>query len=259
MKPSALGVLVLAVVQATTASVLARPSDRTTRESEAPARDQPVEKQEKEPTVPALTVGWLDGNVGWERVGLTTLRVRRDSGGDVLTGDLVPAALSGPSVGLGFGVRWMVLTLGVRLGAAFFNDSSPDRTDGTSQLYSIDGELGFRIPAGSLEPYLVMGAGYSRFGGLDDAIHGVGQGLDIDGANLRLALGLDYFFTRNWSVGARVAGDVLFLSRAGVPLRSLATAEQVNTLGEAKARLLEGEGSSAGTSLSVTFGPALHF
>ena len=61
------------------------------------------------------------------------------------------------------------------------------------------------------------------------------------------------------NIGARVAGEALFLSRPRVPVRQLATPERVSTLGEAKARLLEGEGPSAGTSFAVTVGPGVHF
>jgi hypothetical protein len=201
----------------------------------------------------------VDSQVGWNRVGLTTLRVERDSGGEALTGDLVPAVLSGPTVGLGLGVRWLVLTFGARATATFFNESSNVRADDASQFYSIDGELGMRIPAGRLEPFIVFGAGYSRFGGLGDAISGLGKGLDIDGGNLRLALGLDYFVSKSWSIGARATGELLFLARSGVPIRDLAQAQSVNTLGEARARLLQGEGTSAGSALSFTIGPGLHF
>lgn len=273
--PGSVATLALAVVLATAASAAASPvseqgvasSSSEPRVAEVgpepgvgarPRRDRVVEAEEK-PIIPSSTIFWIDSGLGWERVGLTTLRVRRDIGGDVLTGDLVPSVLSGPMVQLGFGLRWLVLSFGARIGASFFDDSSPDRTDGTSQFYNVDAELGFRIPAGRLEPHIVLGAGYSRFGGLDDAIRGVGQGLDIDGANLRLGLGLDYFVTRNWSIGARVAGEVLFLSRSGVPLRDLASPQQVSTIGEAKSRLLEGEGSSAGTSFALTIGPGVHF
>jgi hypothetical protein len=153
----------------------------------------------------------------------------------------------------------LVLTVGPRLAVSFFNDPSPGRSDGSSQLYSVDAEFGFRIPAGRFEPYFVMAGGYSRFGGFDDAIQGVGRGLNIDGANLRLGLGFDYFVSPNISIGVRGAGEVLFLSRRGVPVRQLAAPEQVNTIGEAKARVLEGEGSSAGTSFAVTLGPGVHF
>lgn len=258
MKPLTLVLVALAVVSATTASARA-PRSESDRSEPARAEDRPRADEEQEPPEPAKSVFWIDSGVGWHRVGLTTLHVERNSGGEVLTGDLVPGVLSGPSLQLGFGVRWLVLTFGARVGASFFDDPSPGRSDGSSQLYSVDAEIGFRIPAGRLEPYFVMAGGYSRFGGLDDAIQGVGQGLDIDGANLRLAFGLDYFLSRHVSIGARIAGEALFLSRSGIPLRDLAAPQQVNTLGEAKARLLEGEGSSAGTSFAVTVGPGVHF
>lgn len=247
----------LAVVQLTAASALAVASSAAADER-ARAKDERQEEK-REPPTPATNLFWADSGFGWQRVGLTTLHVDRTAGGDALTGDLVPSVLSGPSVQLGFGIRWLVLTFGARFGVSFFDDPSPGRSDGSSQLYNIDAEVGFRIPAGRLEPYFVFAGGYSRFGGLDDAIEGVGQGLDIDGANLRLGFGLDYFIDRHVSIGARVAGEALFLSRPGIPLRELAAPERVNTLGEAKARLLEGEGSSAGTSFIVTVGPGVHF
>jgi hypothetical protein len=250
-------VMVLAVVQVTTASALMLASDAAAAET-ARAKDE-RQVEEREPPTPSTNVFWADSGLGWHRVGLTTLHVDRTAAGDALTGDLVSSALSGPSVQLGFGVRWLVLTFGARLGASFFDDPSPGRSSGSSQLYSADAEIGFRIPAGRLEPYFIFAGGYSRFGGLDDAIEGVGRGLDIDGANLRLGFGLDYFFDRHVSIGARIAGEALFLSRPGIPLRQLATPERVSTLGEAKARLLEGEGTSVGSSFAVTVGPGLHF
>src|SRR5262245_44036241 len=170
----------LAVVQATTASARGPASDDAGREPTR-AKDERAPESERKPPVPPANLFWLDSGVGWHRVGLTTLHVERTAGGDALTGDLVPSVLAGPSVQLGFGIRWLVLTFGARVGASFFDDPSPGRSDGSSQLYSVDAEIGFRIPAGRLEPYLVLAGGYSRFGGLDDAIRGVGRGLDIDG------------------------------------------------------------------------------
>jgi len=256
-----LGLGVLAVVGVTAASAhseVASPGPEAAAPP-PPNRDvHVVTRQEHRPS-PSTTVLWLDTAVGWERADLTTLHAVRNLGGDSLTGDLVPETLDGPAVSLGFGVRWLVLSFGARFGVAFFNDPSPNRTDGSSQFYSIDGELGLRVPAGRLEPYVVLGAGYSVFGGLSDAIQGVGQGIDIDGANVRLALGFDYFLSRNWSIGARLAGELLFLARPGVPIRGLAQPQSVSTIGEAKTRLLEGDGSSAGTAVSATIGPGLHF
>jgi hypothetical protein len=104
----------------------------------------------------------------------------------------------------------------------------------------------------------VFGVGYSVFGGLGDALSGIGQGLDIDGGNLRLGFGLDYFLTNTWSIGVRATGELLFLSRTGVPIRDLARAQSVSTVREARTRLAEGEGTSAGTAFSITIG-LVHF
>src|SRR4029079_11054398 len=167
--------------------------------------------------------------------------------------------VDGPTAHLGVGFRLLPLTLGLRAGVAAFGDSSPTRSVNDMQLYSIDAEIGVRIPVARFEPYLLVGGGYSAFGGLDDAISGVSQGLAVDGANVRAGLGLDFYVSPLLSLGARFTGELLFLSRPGVPIRDLATAQQVSTIGEAKARLLEADGSSIGTALHLTVGPALHF
>lgn len=222
-----------------------------------PPKDQPVHGEKKKEA--GASVFWIDSSFGWQRVGLTTLRVHRDSSGRATLGELVPANRDGPSASIGLGFRWLVLTVGARVTAAFFEDLSPERTESTSQFYSIDVELGFRIPAGRLEPHIVLGAGYSVFGGLGAAVSGIARGLDVDGGNLRIGFGLDYFLNNTWSIGARATGELLFLAKPGVPIRDLARAEMVNTVREARTRLAEGEGSSAGSAFSVSIGPALHF
>jgi len=202
---------------------------------------------------------WVDAGVGWQRLNMTTVQVERNAAGDALTGDLVPRILDGPTGHLGVGIRFLPLTVGVRAGVATFQDSSPARSVNDMQLYSINAELGVRIPVARFEPYLLVGGGYSAFGGLGDAISGVSRGLAVDGANVRAGLGLDFYVSPLLSLGARFTGELLFLSRPGVPIRDLATAQQVSTMGEAKARLLEADGSSIGTALNLTVGPALHF
>jgi hypothetical protein len=172
---------------------------------------------------------------------------------------LVPAGRDGPSASIGFGFRWLVLTFGARVTAAFFQDLSPERTESTGQFYSIDLELALRIPAGRFEPHIIFGAGYSVFGGIGAAISGLARGLDVDGGNLRLGFGLDYYLTNTWSIGARATGELLFLAKSGVPIRDLARAEMVNTVREARTRLADGEGTSAGSAFSVSIGPGVHF
>jgi hypothetical protein len=243
--------------------LLAALSARTERAPAAdlegtPPRDEPAAREPDSKTRGTKPF-WLDGGVGWQRLGLTTFRVDRNDAGDALTADLLPSVADGPTAHLGVGVRLSVLTLGVRAGVAAFQDSTPGRSVDTLQLYSLDAELGFRIPLGRVEPYLLLGGGYSAFGGLDDAIRGVGRGLAMDGANLRAGLGVDVFVSGALSLGARLSADVLFLSRPGVPIRDLATAQQVNTLGVARTRLLEGDGSSVGTAINLSIGPGIHF
>jgi hypothetical protein len=224
-----------------------------------PPKDQPERGEERNAVAPGASVFWIDSSLGWQRVGLTTLRVHRDSAGRATVGELVPAVRDGPSASLGLGFRWLVLTVGARVTAAFIKDLSPERTESTSQFYSVDLEVGLRIPAGRFEPYMVFGAGYSVFGGFGDALSGLARGVDIDGGNLRLGFGLDYYLTNTWSIGARATGEFLFLAKSGVPIRDLARAEMVNTVREARTRLADGEGSSAGSAFSVSIGPGLHF
>jgi hypothetical protein len=253
----------VAIVLGIAAPGLGQPSETeppsTPPPESRPPKDQPVQGAGREKQVPTPSVFWLDSGFGWQRVGLTTLRVHRDSAGRATLGELVPAVRDGPSVSLGFGVRWLALTFGARVTSGFFDDLSPERTESTSQFYSIDFELGLRIPAGRFEPHVIMGAGYSVFGGLGDAITGLARGLDIDGGNLRLGFGVDYYLTTTWSIGARATGELLFLAKSGVPIRELARPEMVNTVREARTRLAQGEGSSAGSAFSITIGPSLHF
>lgn len=147
---------------------------------------------------------WVDAGVGWQRLNMTTITVERNSAGDALTADLVPRIVDGPTAHLGVGLRFLPLTVGVRAGVAVFQDSSPARSVNDMQLYSIDAELGIRIPIVRFEPYLLVGGGYSVFGGLDDAISGVGRGLAVDGANVRAGLGLDFYVSPLLSLGAQI-------------------------------------------------------
>lgn len=248
------GALVLAAVTLTAARTAAFERSDSVRQDRASDRSS---KSGSHVTKPF----WIDGGVGYQRLELTTLSVQRVEGSTALTGDLAPRVVGGVGANVGLGVRFYLLTLGARLGMTFFDaaPSSSRDVDGTLQLYSINAELGFRIPIGRVEPYVLLGAGYSVIGGLGDAVSGLGRGLDIDGANGRLGLGIDYFMTPNLSFGVRGAAEILFLARSGVPLRDLAEARSVDTIGDAKTRALEGDGSSIGTAFSVTAGPGLHF
>lgn len=198
---------------------------------------------------------WINGAAGFQSLDLRTF----DAGEDDFTIGLIPESKAGPTVDVGLGARLLFVTLGARFTGGFFQDASAERSLGSYQLWSLDGELGVHLPFGSFEPYVQVAAGYSALGGLNDAIAGLRRGVDIAGINTRLAFGFDYYLNRRLSLGVRGSGELLFLSRHGVPVRDLLEPKQVDTLGELRTRLLEANGSTIGTALSLGANLGLHF
>jgi len=193
----------------------------------------------------------FDAAVGYETANLTTFR--SSLGAQSFSANIIPTSVTGPSIDFGLGARFYVLTFGLRGGVAFLGAE----TQNPLQLYSVDAELGLRLPFDKVEAYLVFGGGYSVIGGLSDAIQGLSQGINVDGANLRVGLGADYFFSKYFSVGVRATAEVLFLARHGVALRDIPNS--VTSFDSAQSTLLSGSGSTVGTDLDFTVGPGLHF
>jgi hypothetical protein len=199
---------------------------------------------------------WVNGEAGYQTIDLRTF----DANLEKLTVGLIPTVGSGPAVGVGAGVRLLFLTIGPRARVGFFHDDSATRTVSDWQFWTLDAELGLRIPIGRLEPNVTLAGGYATVGSLDDAVAGLRGGLvQIHGANARAGVGLDYYVARHITLGAALTGGLLFLSRPGVPIKELAQPQKVGTINEAKARLLEANGSSVGSSLTLTGGAGLHF
>ncbi len=200
----------------------------------------------------------LSGGVGYQRVLLHTF-FAEDSDTERLTADIVPEDMSGPAASLGIGTKLWFVGLGLTGRVAELSGASPERGTRDLTLWSLDGELTFRAPLGRVEPFVLFGGGYSTFGGLGDLIGGLEEGVDIDGFNLRGGLGVDYYLSRVFSLRVALESDLLFLARKGVPARDLAEPEEVGTLNEAEARILEADGSSAGFSYGLTAGAGVHF
>jgi len=198
---------------------------------------------------------WMAAEGGVQTIDLHTFRADFDT----LTVGFLRGNGTGPAAGVALGGRLSLLTLGVRGRFASFATDSVESTAGGWQLWSVDGELGVRFPFRRVQPYFTLSAGYSTLGELDDAVDGLAHGLDVNGVNARVGLGLDYYVTPTVSLGAQATGEVLVMSRPGVPLRDLAEAQRVGTINEAEARILEADGSSVGTSFTFTAGPGLHF
>lgn len=193
---------------------------------------------------------------GYQRVWLRTF-MADDS--ERLTAHVIPEDLSGPAPSLTLGTKLWFVSLGVTGRVARLSGTAPERDSSDIDLWSLDGEVAFRAPLGPLEPYVLLGAGYSTFGGMGDVVDGLGSGLDLNGANLRGGLGFDYYLTSDVSLRLEGMSDVLFLGRPGVSARELAEPKEVGTLNEAEERLLEADGSSAGIAVGVNAGLGVHF
>jgi hypothetical protein len=171
----------------------------------------------------------------------------------------LPTAGVGPTANVGAGFRLLFLTLGVRGRVTSFENSAPGQDVSTWQIWTLDGEAGLRIPLGRLEPHAAIALGYASFGGFDTAVRGLSAGLDVHGVDARVGGGLDYWVAPAVSVGVDASAGLLAVARNGVSARDLATPKQVGTINEAKARVLEANGSSVGSTFALTAALGLHF
>jgi hypothetical protein len=241
-----LSVAVLALCAAPTVARAEGP-----RGAAAPRRESPAVRGEPWQG-PMSQLAWLDAQTGLEAVTLQTFLADFRS----VSAGLLPTSGIGPTARVGTGLRFGFVMLGLRGRVASFEDPS---SVGRWQIWTLDGELGVRVPLARLEPHLALAGGYSSFGGFGGAVRGLQDGLDVHGVDVRLGGGVDYWMTHAISFGLDLNGELLAVARPGVSLRDLATAKQIGTLDEAKARILEASGSSIGAAMSLTAGLGVHF
>lgn len=152
--------------------------------------EKELEESDERDSGRGLEYVWLSADLGFQALSLTALH----DGGLLAEGE--PTGGSGLAFGGGIGARLLYFTLGARFRYSDFGELSP---------WSLLGEAALRVPLGKLEPFGLVGVGYTSVGGLSDA-DGVG------GANVRLGGGLDYYLSDSFSVGAQASGDLVFLS-----------------------------------------------
>jgi hypothetical protein len=175
--------------------------------TEPTVTEQQLERADREDAGRGLSFCWVNGEVGYELLGLHTFH-----DGDLVDGEIVDSSQNGLAFGGALGVRLIFITIGARFRLATFEKST---------LWTLNAEGGFRIPIGRLEPYFTFGGGYVSLGSFDtgrafDDAGGSSSDLSIHGFNLRGSAGLDYFVGRSLSLGANLSGDLLFLSRGRV-------------------------------------------
>ena len=215
---------------------------------------KPEEAKSSEPA-PKSKLLWLDAEGGVSSANLQTFSADFDR----FAVGFLPQSGTGPMGGAAVGVRFVFLTLGVRGRVASYQDDNPSRNVDSWTMSSLNGEIGLRAPLSRFEPYLTIGGGYTTFGGFGSAIDGAERGINVNGANARLALGFDYFVSRFVSVGAAGTGEVLMLTRPGVPVREVAKLPGSRTADDAVVRSLMANGSTYGGALAMTGGLKLHF
>jgi hypothetical protein len=199
---------------------------------------------------------WTRASVGYTSLDLATF----EADDQEIAANLVPSTLSGGVVGLEVAGRLYFVSLALASNVAFFSGRSQAERVRDYDLWSTDAELLFHLLSGHrVEPHILLGFGYSAFGDFGDAWPGGGDDDRIRGMNARVGFGVDYFFTNQISVGALVSGSVYFLTRPGVSAQKLLTPAKVETLQQARERVMEADGSSVGGGFALTIGPALHF
>jgi hypothetical protein len=212
---------------------LAPPSGSST-DQESAQTEQKLDDADKKDSGRGLEWFYLNAEAGFEHLGLQTFKT-----GNLVDAKIVSTTQTGGLVGVGLGLRLVFITIGPRFRVGMFSDY---------QLWTLDGEIGLRIPLGSVEPYLTLSGGYASMGAFSAKnIGGPTSGdVSITGYNIRAGGGLDIYVTPVFSIGASLTGELLGLTRPGVT-----TATTGN--------LYAANGSSVGFGLTGTAVFGLHF
>ena len=202
--------------------------------------EQQLDRADKEDSGRGLEFVALDADVGPEFLGLHTLKSDH-----LVDSKYIDSKGTGLAAGAGVGLRLLAFTLGARFRYANFSDWA---------LWTLGVEGGLHIPLGRLEPYFTLGAGYASLGSFDKAKTGFNPN-SAHGVDVRGGVGLDYYLSNSFSVGANLSGDVLFLSRKGRASDTTSADPEVQAASQVYAA--DGSGIGAGATLSAVLG--LHF
>jgi hypothetical protein len=218
------------------------PPPSSSSDPESWRTEQSLETAEHEDSGRGLEWFYLNGEIGVMHLGLDTFKAN-----GVVDANTVKTTQTGLLVGAGLGVRLVFLTIGPRFRLATFGDY---------QLWTLDAELGFRIPLGKLEPNFGLAGGYASVGSFSGSNVGFNSGdVNVRGYDIRAFGGFDYYVTPVFSVGVTAAFELIGLTRPGISLSKL----QNTTAGTAQQNVYAADGSSIGAGISGTLVLGLHF
>jgi hypothetical protein len=205
-----------------------------------------LDRADREDSGRGLSFLWLNGEIGLSHLGLETF-----SANDLVDAEVVQTKSSGLLYGAGAGVRLLFLTLGGRFRLGDFEDW---------QLWTLNAEVGVRVPLGPIEPYFLASGGYASLGSFGGANVGPnlrGAGVEVSGYNVRGGGGIDVYLGNVVSVGGSITGDLLFLSRTRVDPSKLGDPATPDS--SLSAQIYAKDGSSVGGSATFTAVLGLHF
>ena len=216
---------------------------------DATATEYQLDQADREDTGRGLEFFWINAEVGVQHLGLQTFHANR-----LVDAGMVSTTQTGLAAGAGLGVRLIFLTLGGRFRLATFSDY---------QLWTLNAELGMRIPLGRLEPYFSFAGGYASLGSFDASSFGAAfeqAGVDVRGFNVRGGVGLDYYVGKTFSIGGNLSGDLLFLTRPRVDEAKFEGAAGLDgENAELAAEVYGRDGSSIGGAATAMLVLGLHF
>jgi hypothetical protein len=208
--------------------------------------EKDLDESKEEDSGRGLSWFYLDAEGGFQHVGLETFSVDESN----LTAGMVPTEASGGFVGAGLGVQLLFITIGPRFRVGFFPDW---------QLFSIGGELGFRIPVGIFEPHFELGGGFAGLGSVGGALAANADAVSISGPYGRISGGLDIFIGEVFSLGPTASWEFMALTRPSVDLTDIQGSTCDGSSAEAQECALAAEGSGWGSAVSIGAKLGLHF
>lgn len=206
-----------------------------------------LREEEKEDSGLGLEWLWLNAEAGGSYVNLESLSSSN------LSLQRTSTSTAGPVLGLGVGARLIFLTLGARVRHHFLSEF---------RLWQFNGEVGFHVRIGRVDPYLAFRGGYVTVGSLSEATGGSANAtaVSVRGFNAGSALGFDYYLSKLFSLGLEGSADFMFLKRPPAELPPevalLPQAEQDRIKNDP---LYQASGSSVGLGFGVTAHAGLHF
>lgn len=220
---------------------------QTTQEA---ATNQELDTAERSDSGRNFELFWVDTTLGGSYINMTQLSSS--------TFQIEKSSSGGPAFSLGAGVRFVVLVLGAQLR---YNALS------AFNMWQIDGQVGLKLPISKLDLLIAGHGGYSFVGSLGDASVATSTStpaesdkVKIRGFNAGLDLGIDYYLSSVFSIGAGGYADFLFLNRPPAPLPAafsqLPPAQQAQVQNDP---LYKSSGSSVGLELGGGLRLGLHF